>query len=749
MKIKFRIMKALLIIIAMVLIFVVFSVSGVVIYASSNIDFDADDVLFDNAGSKKPILLYYDANGADAIDDYEPELYSEVYLDEENSVWYSYEKFSPYLTEGFIAMEDKRFLTHHGVDVKRSLGAFINYVFRGEKRFGGSTITQQVIKNISGDNERSVKRKAEEMIRAYHLEYAHSKEEILEMYLNIIPMSNNVVGVGLASKRFFGKEPKDLTPQEAATIIAIANAPTRYNPYRNPKECIEKRNRVLYVMHREGIINDKAYDKAIKSNIGVIPEQKGNPSLSSWFSETVMGDVIRDIMKKYGYSYDAARLLLSRGGYSVYTTVDPEIQMILEEYFENKDNFPAECDGGLDYSMVISDTRNSALRAIVGGVGNRNRAEVNNATALHPPGSALKPIALYLPLIDAKRITWSTVFDDIPVEFIKNSNNTYTPYPKNYPSKYDGLITVADALRVSKNTIAVRLYNMLGAESIYKYLKDNFDFESLVYSEATKNGIVTDLAPSPLALGQLSRGVSLRKLTEAYNVFPQEGNFVSGRSYIAVFDSRGRNILNSEVKNKRVCGEESARIMSQLLIGVVEDGTASKITIKNLYDTAGKTGTSGKDMDRFFIGYTPYYSAGIWCGYTDKSSSVGNHTKNHFTVWDEVMKAVHNAKLRYTDNIKGFSTEGLIYSSYCMDSGEVYSENCAYDLRGDRMAYGYFIKGTEPKEKCTRHMLVGHIGIFSGAKRISLIMHDKRDFPINIKVSDDIYSYGIGKKKKK
>lgn len=744
---KYKIVKRIFLFIVIFIFLAILFIGAFAAYAYSNVDFYADEALFSASKSEKVTRLYYDINGSSKVEEYEPILFEEVVYSGEKRLWYSYDEISSYLKDAFVAMEDREFFTHHGVNFKRTLLAMINYLFKREKSFGGSTITQQVIKNISGNNEKTVQRKLEEIIRAYHVEGAHSKEEIFELYLNIIPMSNNIVGIGLASKSLFGKEPSELSAVESATIVAIANAPTKYNPYRNPSKCIEKRNKVLYAMRQQRVISESEYKSAKEAPLNLAPEEKGAVMVHSWFADVVLSDITADLMKRYGYSKEAAKMLLSGGGVSIYTTVDPKVQNIMNRYFENSDNFPSDANTGLQYSMVITDSEKNLLRGVAGAVGKKNGNRVYNyATTLNVPGSVLKPLALYLPLIDSKKITWSTVFDDVPVTFIKNSDGSYNEYPKNYPNVYDGLTTVADALRVSKNTVAARLYNMQGPEKIYKYLTENFGIDTLVYKRKEKHGTVTDLAIAPLALGQLSDGVSLRKLTEAYTVFPSEGKMTEGRSYIAVFDADGNILIENKKEEKIIADKMAARVMNQLLMRVVESGTASKIRLKELYDTAGKTGTSSNDKDRLFIGYTPYYTGGIWCGYPDNSKSVGNHNRNHLDVWDAVMTAIHEETV--TDNFKSFSTKGLISAAFCLDSGELFSEDCLYDARGSRVSYGYFIKGTEPSEECHRHTVV-YKELFPYTKRISLVEAEKRDFPKEISIGDSAYVYHSDKKSKR
>ena len=723
-----------------------FGICGIYLYICNGNDFSLDETLFSSARNSNITRFYYDASyGRDV---YSPKELCSITPSENKKIWYSYDEIGDNLKAAFISMEDRRFFKHHGVDVKRTAYALINYFLHMKPKFGGSTITQQVIKNISGDDEQTFKRKLSEIIRATHIEYSHSKEEIFEVYLNIVPMSDGISGVGYASEYYFGKTPDNLTDAEAATLVGITNAPSRYNPYINPKACIEKRNKVLYSMLECGIVSEEEYRVAISTELSVIDTHSENNSVNSWFVETVCDDISCDLAKEKGISQSVARLLIMNGGLSVYTTINPEIQATLENYFENEENFPEAIKSGLNYSMVITDSKNGNLLGIVGGVGKKtgNRL-LNYALTPHTPGSALKPIALYAPLINQKRINWATVFDDVPIAFNENSSGEYIAYPKNYPPIYDGLTSVSDALRLSKNTVAVRLYNILGKERIFSSLRDDFGFDTLVSSKTFDNGRkLTDKDVSPLALGQLTYGVSLRKLTEAYTVFPNDGMLSNGRSYVSVYDADGKLILENTSYAERVFTKECARIMNRLLMRVTDSGTAKVITLGNIVDTAGKTGTSGNDKDRLFIGYTPYYTAGIWCGYSGSEKSIGWQSISHLEIWDGVMKKIHEKRLGNDENIESFSVKGLEYLPYCKDSGGLYTDRCMYDVRSVRLEYGYFTSDNKPNKICDKHILclydtvTGAIAVKGCPKEnltvIALLDIPDRSFPISINITD-------------
>ena len=738
---------------AFVLIFAalvgILCVGGAFLYVRSNIDYSADEVLFSSNKGSGATTFYYNASCDD-----------DVYVARELCIykganvkkqWTAYDDIGENLKMAFMAAEDRKFFKHNGVDFKRTALAFLNSFLRFKPKFGASTITQQVIKNISGDNEQTFSRKLSEIFRATHLDNTHSKEEIFEVYMNIVPMGNGILGVGVASEYYFGKEPGELDYSEAALLVGITNAPSRYNPRLNPDKALKKRNNVLYAMLDFGVITEEEYNEAVSRDIVLVDYQPEKSTVDSWFVETVCNDLTADLAREKGISENAARVLIMNGGLSVYTTVNPEIQEILEEYFENEKNFSEDVKRGLNYSMVVTDSKNGNLLGIVGGVGEKkgNRL-LNQATVPHTPGSALKPIALYAPLINDKRVNWATVFDDTPVYFNEGMNGSCTPYPKNYPAVYDGLTTIDNALRLSKNTVAVRLYELLGKNRIFHSLKEDFGFSSLVDGERNKNGgMLTDKATAPLALGQLTRGVTLRELTQAYTVFPSDGLLSASRSYIKVLDSDGKLLLDKEPRSKRIYTKECARIMNRLLMRVTDSGTAKLISLGNTVDTAGKTGTSGNDVDRLFVGYTPYFTAGIWCGYNKNSQSIGHQSISHLEIWDKVMTRIHDARLENSDYVEGFSVGGLEYLPYCKDSGELFSEKCLLDPRTSRLEYGYFTSDNKPDKICDCHVIcyynegTGEITIEGNSEesfiKIALLDIPERSFPIEVKITDAEY----------
>ena len=723
---KKRILISVAAVIALVSIVGIISVSSLAAAFNRENFYLTDEELFEKASrAQNTVYLAYD-NGGELVEVFN----TSAIIGRE---WISIEDVGENILNAFISAEDREFYRHNGINVKRTAGALVNYLFHTSPRFGGSTITQQVIKNISGNNESTVKRKFNEILRALHIERIHSKEEILEVYLNIVPMSRNITGVFSAAEVYFGKKPSDLSIAEAATIAGITNSPGRYDPYTHPEECKEKRNRVLYAMHDNGKITDEEYENACACDLQV-KKDDGRKSIYSWFVETANADIARDLSRARGITESAARVLMR--GCKIILTEMPEVQAILDGFFADEDNLPLGCKDGQSIAMTVIDNATGNLVGIIGGVGNKSGNNLlNHAEITVPPASTIKPLAIYAPMLEEGLINWSTVVDDTPVS-VEYKGDRVVTYPLNSPNVYAGLTTVRDAVRLSKNTIAVKLLNDYGINRCADGLIDRYGFN--IIKEPTQIGgkSVSDLGVASLALGQLSAGVSLRKLTEAYSAFAREGKYSYSRSYLGVFDFEGNLLISPEATERRIYRAETCRIMNQMLMNVVETGTARSVTLKNILDTAGKTGTSSGNYDRLFVGYTPYFTAGVWTGYPDRSRAVEGGGPTHLEIWDKVMSEVHEkcALTRFGENEKCFSTQGLTRMSYCLDSGYRVGAECAHDLRGPRIAEGWFDAKNQPRDFCTLHRLI-----------------DSTDYPISapdikrdagpVFVVDEMFSY--------
>lgn len=620
----------------------------------------------------------------------------------ENRTWVSYDEMPSYLVEAFVSIEDERFWTHAGVDWKRTLGATYS-MFTGSDHYGGSTITQQLIKNITGENDVTVQRKVREIISALELEKTiNSKEKIIEMYLNTIYLSEHCYGVQAAATAYFGKDVSELTLVECAALAAIPKYPTKYDPYLNPDENKTRRDTVLFKMNELEKITDEEYNEALNTEL-VINEkikQATQSATTSWYTDAVIEDAVELLSEKYGWTEQIATQKVYTGGYHIYTVMDPRIQNILDEYFKNPDNF-AKINNGVqpEASMVIIDPDTGDILGIAGGRGEKTSSRVlNYATqTTRSPGSSIKPVAVYGPALESGLITYSTVYQDKPIQ---------KKWPVNYPAGYEGPVTINRAITVSKNTIAVRVLNDLGLENSYRFVHDQLGMKSVIYELTTSSGqVLTDLNLSALGLGGMNYGVTLREITSAYQVFANKGIYSGNRTIVKILDNEGNVIIDNSGADSIVMSEQNASIMTRMMQNVVSHGTASKMSVDKYVNVAGKTGTTSSDNDRWFIGYTPYYLGGVWFGYAMPMALNGfsETASPALLIWDDIMELVHQPIFDSVNNgeqkIEKFElADGIVSATVCKKSGLLMTKACTGN--GE---VGYFTTSTVPKKYCTYH----------------------------------------------
>ena len=725
--------------------------SAFILYATKGIDASLDmDMLVANQG-RTTKLYYTDADG-NAV-----EMEDQRLIGSENRIWIPLEKIPIEVQNAFIAIEDHRFFEHKGMDMKRTVGAVLGFL-SGGGHYGGSTITQQLIKNLTGDNSVTPKRKLTEIMRALKLEKRMSKEAILELYLNTVYLSEGCYGLETAAETYFGKSASELTAAEGASLAAVIQYPTKYDPVKNPENNRNRRDTVLWRMHELGLLKDTVYEESIASPTALHLGQKEERAVrNSWFTEVVIEDVIADLSEKYGLSRAAASSMLYNGGLSVYTTMDKKMQETVEQYYENIENFPKSAEGArADSSAVLIDPKSGRLLAVAGAVGEKKSDRIFNLATqmLRSPGSVIKPITVYAPAIEKNLITWASVYDDVPVTFTKEGSG-YALWPKNNPRVYAGLTTVNTALCRSTNTVAVRILKQLGEQTSFGYARA-LGISHLIERENGENGaVLSDVAPAPLALGAVTRGVSVREMTGAYSALACGGVYHETVSYTAVYDKDGKLLLSNEMQGQPVFGEDTADVMTRLLQNVVSQGTAKDMTLQKTLPVAGKTGTSNANTDRWFIGYTPDLLCGVWYGYKD-ARDIGTHKKNPAVlIFDGLMTklyAKNGADTVSLDKSHTFArSENVVRCLYCRDSGALPTSACSHDLRGHRLEYGYFKKGTEPKSRCDTHILVDYDSKTHAVAaahcpseniiRVALLKHYGRSFPCEINVTDAQYIY--------
>lgn len=669
-------------------------------------------------------------------------LLGDAFFSQQNSIYVPYAELPQHLKDAFVAIEDKRFYEHKGVDWYRTVAASVNYLLGFSDSFGASTVTQQLIKNLTGHAEATPKRKMQEILYALDLERTYDKSQILELYLNVIHFSEHCDGIGEAAAYYFSKTPQELTLAESATLAAIINNPSYYNPIRNPQNNLRRRNLILDEMFSQGRIAETEYRMARETPLDLkVDSFKSKTDADSWYADMVIDDVIRDLKSKYGMTQSAAATLLYSGGLKIYVAMDPEIQATVEEYYESKARVPVNAEGvSAQSALIVIDSRTGDILGVAGAVGKKkgNRLQNFATQTLRPPGSALKPISVYAPALEQGLITWSSVFDDVPVEF--GSSGT-RPWPRNANYGYRGLTDVAYAVAESTNTVSVRILQKLGVDNAFHVAKEQFHIKNL-YDGVDK----TDRDLAALALGQMNYGVTLRELATAYSAFADAGVYHSSRSYYRVLDADGHVLLSAPDSGEVVMSAGNAAVMTKLMQGVVEHGSASSIRLKEQIECAGKTGTTNADGDRWFIGYTPEWICGVWCGYEYPEPLSGKNAC--LTIWNDVMSEIALSRETQT---KFSVPSNLVRVSYCKDSGKIPCDACTYDARGDRVATGWFVKGSEPRELCDCHVLceydAEHGGVCHGncptecRKKVALIRVE-RHFPCEVTVTDAQYAYG-------
>lgn len=678
-----------------------------------------------------------------------------------DSVYVTYDKIPENMINAVIAIEDKRFRTHQGVDWKRTLAAGANF-FLGfaDSGYGGSTITQQLIKNITLNDEYKIQRKIQEIFWALDLETKMDKTEIIELYLNIVSFGGNNLGVQAAAYNYFSKDVSELTLIECAAIAGITQNPSYYNPIIFPEHNAQRRNYLLYEMYDQGLITEREFDEAYKKELVLnIPgsdkkDDEKELGINSWYVDMAIQDVIDDLVEQKGYTTKVASLMVYNGGLSIYTLVDPKIQSILETVYLNDANFPKDTSGmRAQSSAIIID---SCTGDVLGVVGSRdpktaNRIQNYATQTKRPPGSSIKPMAVYAPALEQGLITWGTVYDDTPFNFTSSS----TGWPKDAYA-YRGLTTINYAVEHSLNTIAVKVLDQVGLRKSFDFCHNTLKMNCIIDELTLQSGRkITDIDYAALALGQLNYGITVREISAAYSIFANNGIYNDCNSYLKVTDSQGNVILENNYEGTVAISEETASIMTLMMENVIESGTADTIKFGDMtgIDVAGKTGTAGDTYDRWFIGYTPYYICGLWYGYDYPRTLKG--TNPCLSLFDTIMIQAHQDVLYDVavgnTPLKKFKiSDNIIECTYCRDSGKLLCDTCAHDPRGDRSETGYFVKGTEPTEYCDTHVLVKYDSVTHGVAcdmcpkenliDVALIRVD-RNFPVQLYITDAQYSY--------
>lgn len=560
----------------------------------------------------------------------------------QDRIWVSIDNVPETLKNAFISTEDKRFYEHEGVDWQRTIAAFGNFFLHFySSNQGGSTITQQLVKNINGDyNDRTPGVKISEIVTARYLEEHYSKDQILESYLNTIPLGASAYGVQAAANVYFGKDVKDLDLAQCALIAGLTQAPNSYNPLKHPDKAKARQKIVLANMYAQKMITKQQYTAALAEQLTYAGNTQS--TVRGWFEDQVIEDVISDLVSRKGYSTSKATSMVLNGGLKIYSTLDTTVQSALDNIYQtnaqNEDYWPEvynSKDEMYQSGMVVMNYT-GAVVAIEGARGAKSGNLIfSYATdSTRPPGSSIKPVGVYGPAIEQGLISWNTVFEDSPPTTVNGSE-----YPRNDDSWTYNKYTVAEALARSKNTVAVRIGLQLTAKTSLSYLIDRLGISDKHILRKSNSKGLSDTGPS-LFIGGLTYGPTVEEMTAAYQVFGNGGLYYKPYTYTKVVDSSGDTILENKAVASRAFSQETATIVNRLLQNNVTQsyGTGHAAALSSTA-VGGKTGTTNDNKDRWFVGLTPDYVAAVWTGYKD-NSVMKTSSNPALVAWRSVMSQV-------------------------------------------------------------------------------------------------------------
>ena len=616
----------------------------------------------------------------------------------ENREWVDSDKIPDTLKNAVVAIEDERFYKHHGVDWVRTIGAVKGWLLGGTQ-YGGSTITQQLIKNITADNDYSVKRKVNEIFRAFALEKEiDDKDRILVMYLNTIFLGYNSYGVQTAAMQYFDKDVSQLDLAESAVLAGLTNNPSIYDVYNHPEKVKERQETILAQMLDQKMISQEEYEAAVAEELNYRPYEEYQQEIKStysYFTDEVIKDVINDLMTEKGYSRLVAENMVYSGGLNIYATIDTKVQNALDEVWANADNFPnTEKYGEIPQSAMVITDKQGNIVGIAGGRGEKtsSRGFSYASDARRQPGSSIKPLATYGPAMDAGIATPDTTVYDRAL--IQDADGN--PWPMNdgkYPT--GRAMTVKEGMTRSLNTISAQLLKQLTPQKSYEFMTQQLGFK-LVDSRTNEDGTVqSDIDLAPLALGALTDGVTVREMAGGFSTFINDGVYGGTRTYTKVTDSEGNTIMeNTPNTDKGFTNVRTDYYMLDCLQNVTAHGTAYGIQLDGV-ETGGKTGTTTSNTNIWFCGITPKYSGAVWVGYEHNYRLDGLYGRNAAEIWLAVMQKVHagDSGLVFDSHPQDFEKV-----TYCMDTGLLASGACR---AAGRAATGRFWKDKVPTETCS------------------------------------------------
>ena len=606
---------------------------------------------------------------------------------EANRVYVTLDQVPDDLKHAFIAIEDERFYQHKGIDLIGVSRALVKGITTFRFSQGASTITQQLIKNnvlTSWTEEQTfldkVERKIQEQYLALRLERIRSKEWVLENYLNTINLGGGTWGVQAASMRYFGKSVSELTLSESAVLAAIAKSPAGFDPLNHPEANKERMTAVLDNMLAQEYIPQEAYDAALADDVYERIAQTHTDRKAhalSWFEDALLNSVTEDLMTQHGYTEDEAWDAVYRGGLTIKSTQNTDLQRICEEEVNND----ALYSGDQQVSVVITNGSNGSVMAIVGGRGAKDSSLVYNRAveSTRQAGSTIKIIGEYAAALDSGRITLGTVLDDEPYAY---SDGT----PIQNAGNYMGKTTLRGAIAWSSNIIALKVYQDVGGEAVLAGLK-KFGISTLDQKDVVE----------PLAIGGTYHGVTNLEMTAAYNTLCAGGTYTRPYFYTEVVDHDGKVLLSREPESSRAVKAETAFLLTRAMMSVFDYGTGVTAAFEGL-PIAGKTGTTNDNKDVWTIGYCPYFTCGVWGGFDDNSAQ--SDTDYVKILWKNIMKRGTSDYIYREFEVP----EDITTATICTKCGNLAVEGlCDSTVQGDMTRTEYFVSGTAPTKKCKCH----------------------------------------------
>ncbi|MCL2486350.1 MAG: penicillin-binding protein [Oscillospiraceae bacterium] len=667
------------------------------LFITTKLDRSIDFDLLDLPLSRTSIIYVQNAEGQTVK-------YQELH-GSENRTWVNSDQIPQAMKDAVVSIEDKRFWEHDGVDWRRTIFAFYNMITKERESQGGSTITQQLIKNITKEDQTSIDRKLKEIFKAQELEKMYDKEVILEAYLNVIALGNGCHGVEAAAQTYFDKHIWELDTAECAAIASITKNPNQYNPLSRPEKNAARRVDVLYFMREQGRITEEEYQAAKDQELVFNEKAKYNPeilSYNNWYVDQIIYDVIRELQEKCGYTKTEANMAVYNRGLKIYSCMDVALQTKVENLFTDMGaaNFGPFSGSVKPQCAIVMMDYQGAIKA-VGGARGMKRGDLVQSMATQTrrqPGSSIKPIAAYAPAVDFGILEYSTPVPNMPINVGGKS------WPKNSGGSYSAMVTLVHGVRISANCVAVRVARELTPQRSFDFMTERLNV-GLIAQKQYSDGVKGDINLS-MALGGLTEGVTVREMAAAYVIFGSAGKFYEPHTYTEVRDYNDAVLITHGVDDyEQAITPESACIMNYVLRAPLTSGGTSVSAAFTTLPTFGKTGTTSDMKDRYFCGGTPYYVAACWFGY-EMPKRLEHGTNYALQTWKKVMQLAHEG---LPTDARFPQVAGVVAQTYCTESGAIAGPGCpststGYYSADSDMPLCPFHAGGEPNESWSRYI---------------------------------------------